>query len=126
MILIRLFGKKYFNIYKLDPHSDISAVGGEVHLDDKAGDALTVAAPVEGGARGQVIEVHTVLLRAHCKVLFVRAESTVQKKKNQCKFSSANQFFCTAFCTCNFKNKTYNYIVLSQNYFINQLLLAMA
>lgn len=81
MILIRLFGKKYFNIYKLDPHSDISAVGGEVHLDDKAGDALTVAAPVEGGARGQVIEVHTVLLRAHCKVLFVRAESTVQKKK---------------------------------------------
>lgn len=77
----RLFGKKYFNVYKLEPHSDISAVGGEVHLDDKAGDALTVAAPVEGGARGQVIEVHTVLLRAHCKVLFVRAESTVQKKK---------------------------------------------
>lgn len=77
----RLFGKKYLNVYKLEPHSDISAVGGEVHLDDKAGDALTVAAPVEGGARGQVIEVHTVLLRAHCKVLFVRAESTVQKKK---------------------------------------------
>lgn len=115
----RLFGKKYFNVYKLEPHSDISAVGGEVHLDDKARDALTVAAPVEGGARGQVIEVHTVLLRAHCKVLFVWAESTVQKK-NQ------NKFFCTAFCTCNFKNKTYNYIVLSQNYFINQLLLAMA
>lgn len=77
----RLFGKKYFNVYKLDPHSDISAVRGEVHLDDKAGDALTVATPVEGGARGQVIEVHTVLLGAHCKVLFVRAESTVQKKK---------------------------------------------
>lgn len=123
----RLFGKKYFNVYKLEPHSDISAVGGEVHLDDKAGDALTVATPVEGGARGQVIEVHTVLLRAHCKVLFVRAESTVQKKqKNNVNFSSANQFFCTSFCTCNFKNKTYNYIVLSQNYFINQLLLATA
>lgn len=76
--------KSKIHINKAEPHSDVSAVGGEVHLDDKAGDPLTVAAPVEGGARGQVVEVHTVFLRAHRQVLLVRAESTAQK--NLCKF----------------------------------------
>lgn len=56
-------------------YPDVSAVGGEVHLDDEAGDALTVATPTEGRARGQVIKVHTVLLGAHSQVLLIWTES---------------------------------------------------
>lgn len=55
------------------------AVSREVDLDDGAGDVLTVADPVEGRPKREVVEIHRTLNRSHGQEAVVRTEPDPQQ-----------------------------------------------
>lgn len=58
----------------LQPYLDVPAVCREIHLDHKTGNVLAVADAVQGGALGEVVEIHGVLLRSHGQEAIVGAD----------------------------------------------------
>lgn len=57
---------------------NVSAVRGEVHLDDEAQDIFTVANPVERWSQRKVVEINSAVHRTHRQEAIVRTEAGPQ------------------------------------------------
>lgn len=66
--------KRHYVSYSATDRYEL-AVGGEVELDDEAGNVFAVADAVEGGAECQVVEIYSTLHRAHGQESVIRTES---------------------------------------------------